>query len=148
MTLSIRETVEIDAPLDRVWDVIIDLDRYGDWNPFCVGARSTLEIGSPIHMRVRLLPFVTQSQTETVLEHVSRERLGYGVVGALLGAIRSHRFHIVEVIDEGRTRYTSDFELGGWLSWLVILLLGGRLRAGFAANTASLKARAEAVRRL
>ena len=143
MALALRESVEIDAPLDQVWEVVVDLERYGEWNPFCVGAESSLEVGSPIHMKVRLIPGITQSQTETVFEYKPNERFGYGLPGSFFGAMKSRRFHIVEKIDGGRTRYTSDFKMQGWLSWLVILLLGGRLRAGFAANIASLKARAE-----
>jgi hypothetical protein len=143
VTFELRECVEIDAPLARVWDVVVDLERYDEWNPFCVAAKSTLEVGSPIHMKVRLIPGITQPQTETVLEHIPRERFGYGLPGSFFGAMKSRRFHIVEAIDEVRTRYTSDFRMEGWLSGLVVLLLGGRLRAGFAANTASLKVRAE-----
>ena len=39
------DTVEIDAPASVVWAVLTDLPRYGEWNPFCVSADSTLEIG-------------------------------------------------------------------------------------------------------
>ncbi len=41
---------EIEAPASMVWEILTDLPRYGEWNPFCVRAESTLEIGAPIHM--------------------------------------------------------------------------------------------------
>jgi hypothetical protein len=41
----------------------------------------------------------------------------------------------------------SHFELSGWLAPLVSLLLGSRLRAGFAAMSAAIAARAEALER-
>ena len=31
-------TVQIAAPAQAVWDVLVDFDRYSEWNPFCVEA--------------------------------------------------------------------------------------------------------------
>ena len=45
-------TVEIDAPASVVWEILTDLPRYGEWNPFCIKAESTLEIGAPIVMHL------------------------------------------------------------------------------------------------
>jgi Polyketide cyclase / dehydrase and lipid transport len=42
--------VIIDAPAQLVWDVLMDLPRYGEWNPLAVRAESTLEIGAPVNM--------------------------------------------------------------------------------------------------
>ncbi len=44
------ELVEIDAPASVVCEILTDLPRYGELNPFCVKAVSTLEIGAPIEM--------------------------------------------------------------------------------------------------
>src|SRR6202012_2469277 len=41
---------EIEAPASIVWEILTDLPRYGEWNPFCVRAESTLEVCAPIHM--------------------------------------------------------------------------------------------------
>lgn len=42
--------VEIDAPAALVWDVLADLARYPEWNPFTVRAESTLAVGDPIDL--------------------------------------------------------------------------------------------------
>src|SRR4051812_34036771 len=49
-TLVASDPVEIEAPAAIVWQVLTDMPRYGEWNPFCVGARSTLEMGAPVFM--------------------------------------------------------------------------------------------------
>jgi len=123
--------------------VITDLPRYPEWNPFVVACRSTLAPGSPIVMRVRVLPFVAQPQTETIFEHVPGRRLSYGLAGLPLGALASRRSHEVESLADDRARYVSRFELSGWLAPLVQTLLGGRLTAGFTAMSRALVARAE-----
>jgi hypothetical protein len=128
-----------------VWDVIADLPRYPEWNPFVVAARSSLVVGEPISMRVRLFPRFVQPQRETIFEHVPQQRLSYGVAGAPLNALRSLRRH--EVSPEGSrcTHYCSHFELAGWLAPLTRMLLGRRLEHGFGAAAQALKERAEQI---
>ncbi len=143
MPLVIGQTLEVRAPAETVWAVITDLARYPEWNPFVVACTSTLEPGSPIAMRVRVLPWLTQPQRERVFEHVPGRRLGYGVPPLPLGALASRRFHEVAALDAARSRYVSSFELTGWLAPVVELVLGERLRRGFAAMSAALVERAE-----
>lgn len=140
--LAIDEVIEIAAPADVVWRVLTDLDRYGEWNPFVVACRSTLVPGEPIVMRVRVLPWFAQPQTETIFEHVPGRRFSYGVAGGASAPIRSRRSHDVEALGPDRTRYTSRFALDGWAAPIVRTLLGGRLRHGFHAMTAAIGERA------
>ena len=54
MTRTYRAEVEIAAPPKRVWDVLIDLDRYGAWNPFTPKVVTDLAPGSPVEITVIL----------------------------------------------------------------------------------------------
>ena len=47
-------TVEIEAPASVVWKVLTDLDRYSEWNTFCPGIKSTLKLGDPVTMTVKI----------------------------------------------------------------------------------------------
>ena len=143
MAFEIDESLEIAAPAERIWQVITDLPRYGEWNPFVVACRSSLRVGEPIHMRVRILPFLVQPQRETIFEHVPGRRLCYGIA-VPLGALASRRCHELEARADGTARYRSHFVLKGWLAPLVRALLGRRLERGFRAMTAAIRARAEA----
>ncbi len=44
------ETVEINASAKTVWNILIDLPCYNEWNPFCIRAVSTLEMGAAVEM--------------------------------------------------------------------------------------------------
>lgn len=143
--MLITHTLEAAAPAATVWQVIVDLARYPEWNPFVVACRSTLVPGSPIDMRVRVLPFVAQPQRETIFEHIDGRRLSYGVASVPLGALTSRRSHEVEPLSPERSRYHSRFELNGWLAPVVQALLGRRLGIGFTAMSDALIARAEAI---
>lgn len=140
---AIEHAHEIDAPAERVWQVICDFDRYSEWNPFVVACRSSLEVGAPIEMRVRVFPFFAQPQREQVFVHEPGRRLCYGLPRQPLGALASRRCHELEPLSAARSRYVSRFELSGWLAPVVRGLLGARLRAGFAAMSAAIRTRAE-----
>jgi hypothetical protein len=48
--VTTSETLDIAAPASIVWQVLTDMARYGEWNPFCVRAESTLQMGAPVFM--------------------------------------------------------------------------------------------------
>jgi hypothetical protein len=123
--------------------VITDLASYGEWNPFVVACRSSLEVGTPIDMRVRLVGSFVQSQREFIFEHEPGRTLAYGVAPMALGLMASRRSHEVTPVDEGRSRYRSHFELSGRLAPVIRGLLGGRLQAGFHGMTQGIATRAE-----
>ncbi len=145
MSIEINQSVEIGVRPEVVWSVITDLPRYPDWNPFVVSCASTLVVGEAIAMRVRVVPFFAQPQTETVFEHEPGRLLSYGLGGIPLGALRSRRSHRVETAGAGGTRYESRFELAGWLAPLVRILVGRHLERGFKAMTEAVVVRAEQV---
>src|SRR6185436_11348114 len=100
MAIVIEHDLPVEAPPERVWEVVTDLARYPDWNPFVVACASTLEVGDPISMRVRLFRW-PQPQRETILEHERGRRLAYGLPPSRLGALVSRRSH--EVFAESPT---------------------------------------------
>lgn len=44
--------VEIEAPAELVWQILVDLPQYDRWNPFTVAVESSLEIGAPVHLYI------------------------------------------------------------------------------------------------
>jgi hypothetical protein len=44
--------IAIDAPQSAVWDVLADLERYGEWNPVIVSASGTLREGETVRLRL------------------------------------------------------------------------------------------------
>ena len=138
-------TRTIEAPAAVVWDVITDVARYGEWNPFVVACRSSLAPGDPIAMRVHLFAKFAISQTETIFEHLPGDRLCYGLRDAFLGGLTSERCHLVAPEGATRTRYESRFGMRGPLALLVAASLGRRLERGFSAMTDALVRRAESL---
>lgn len=142
MPFIIEKILEINAPADVVWDVITDVQRYPEWNPFTVKVETSFKPGEPIDMQVKLMA-KPQFQREWVTEFVPGKRFAYQMKPVPLNTLSSQRSHDVEAIGPGRTRYRSYFELKGWLHPVVVGLLGGKLEAGFAGMSEGIRKRAE-----
>lgn len=144
---TIDRTLDIDAPADVVWAVLTDFLRYGDWNPFVPEARCELRPGGALEMQVRLRDkpgAKTQFQREWVNSVTPGKTFSYSMKPVPLGALRSERVQTVEALPDGRTSYTSHFEIAGWLQPLVTGIMGKGLRAGFEDMALGLKRQAEA----
>ena len=144
MAFVYEQTLDIAAPAAVVWEVITDLPRYGDWNPFVSSCESTLRPGDPIDMTVHLMKR-PQQQREWMSEYHEGRGFAYRMKPVPGGALSSARWHDITPVDDGHCRYLSHFELRGWLMPVVRGLLGARLRAGFAGMNAGVKERAESL---
>ncbi len=121
--LQAHSTVTIDVPATLVWRVVTDVDAYPAWNTFTIGCRTTWEVGTPIVMKVRLLPWLTIRQRETVRVREDGRLLEYGI-DLPMGLLRSSRRHMLAPLGAATTRFDSEFTLEGRLAPLVERLLG------------------------
>lgn len=140
----IEKIVEINASPAQVWEVITDLKRYPEWNPFMRECSTTFKPGAPIDMKVALFA-KPQPQQEIVKEYVEGKLFSYTMKPVGGGTLSSFRSHEVEALPNGRTRYRSYFYLKGWLMPVVRGLMGSRLEKGFAGMTKGIQDRAEAM---
>jgi hypothetical protein len=57
MGRELRHETVIDAPPATVWDTLVDVDAWPDWNPTLLRSSAPLEPGRTVKMRLRLGPF-------------------------------------------------------------------------------------------
>ncbi|MCX4091856.1 SRPBCC domain-containing protein [Nocardia sp. alder85J] len=143
MGFVIDESVEIGASADVVWGVLTDFAAYGEWNPFVLECRTTLRPGEPIDMLVQLTGPHPRRQREFIRSHTPGTEFAYTMKPVPAGALHSLRTQRLTPIDDEHCRYTSHFELNGWLRPVVSAALGAAMRRGFAGMTAGLRERAE-----
>ncbi|NRA41407.1 MAG: SRPBCC domain-containing protein [Pseudomonadales bacterium] len=123
-----------------VWQVLTELERYPEWNPFVLRCESSLQPGKAIFMWVKLLPF-TLKQRETIRHNDGKSFMEYGV--HIPGLLYSTRQHKLETDQPASCLYHSIFRLEGLLAPLIGGLLNKRLKHGFSAMTEALKLRCE-----
>ena len=149
--------IDIDAPLDTVWEVMLDTARYGEWNSFLRRIECPIppSVGDPIHLHV-VFPGRTREVTSperiSIIDPphsdgagVRRATLAYDYEGmpAKLGLVRGRRWQRLTQEPSGPTRYETVEEFSGPL---VFLAGPDRVQAGFEAHAEGLKTRAESPR--
>ncbi len=143
----VRAEVDIDAPIDRVWKILTDLPGYAQWNPFTPRVESSLEIGDPVHLHVRLLTFRGMGErlmhrVETVTRNAPHT-LGWDMKMGARFLLYAERVQVLTPIDEHRTHYMTEDCFTGWLRPLVLGLFGRSMQRGFLDCGLGLKEAAE-----
>ncbi|MEM9174437.1 MAG: SRPBCC domain-containing protein [Myxococcota bacterium] len=139
---TVRAEVEIDAPIETVWSILCDVDRYAAWNPFTPRADSSLALGSPIRFRVRLFGQWTIPWTERVTRNAPHT-LGWELVIGHRRLLHAERTQVLTRVDAHRTRYVTEDRFSGGLARFVLIFFGGAMGQGFADCAQGLKKAAE-----
>lgn len=148
-TQTAQAEIIIDAPIARVWDVMMDLDRYAEWNPFTprVECERPPRVGSPIRLHVRWADGKSLVSPEKIVridppapDADGRMRAAYGynfaTLLARLNLVRSERLQILEALAPERTRYLTTIKLTGALASRVPI---AQILDGFERQAAGLK---------
>jgi len=137
--------VDIEAPADVAWGVLTDLGRYREWNTFCPGIESTLEVGDPVVMTV-MAP--NSNELSTAVEHlvaVEPPRRLCWEARLRDGTVVARREQYVDSLGPGRSSYfTTDVFLGPGADQLMDQI-GVWAKAGFDQVARGLKRQAEAL---
>lgn len=144
MEHQLHTEIDIDAPLETVWQVLTDLGSYSEWNPFIVAADGNVVVGE--RLTNRLQPpggkAMTFRPTVTAVEqgHVF-EWLGRLVLPGIFDG--RHRFEL-DSNANGGTHLLHTEQVNGVLVRFVRKSLDTKTREGFIVMNSALKARAEA----
>ena len=146
-TTVVSETVEINAPASVVWQVLIDMPRYGEWNPFCIACESTLEMGAPVNMTLKsyIEPDVTFPNCEYVCAFVPERLLSWELPYDEAWPYPARRDQVIEPVDANRCTYYSTDALLGEHGIHVMRFAGPWIKRAFDDTARALKARAESL---
>ncbi len=118
--MRIRVSTVIDAPIDVVWDAIVDVERHVDWMHDAVAIRLTSRrrsgVGTTFDCDTRVGPIRLTDRFE-ITEWKPNKVMGIRHVGAVSGTGR----FVLKRARGGRTQFSWDERL--WFPWW----LGGRL---------------------
>jgi hypothetical protein len=141
---ELHTEIDIDATPEVVWQVLTDLDRWADWNPFITSSVGMPEVGETLVNRmeppggkaITFKPQVTVVENGKTFEWLGK--LGFS--GVFDGR---HRFD-VEASGTG-TKLIQSESLDGILVRVMRKSLDTHTKAGFESMNVALKARAESV---
>lgn len=140
---ELRREVEIAAPPERVWGVLMDFDAYPDWNPFIRSIQGTCEPGA--RLTVRIEPpgarGMTFKPTVRRVDH-ARQLTWLGRV-LIPGVFDGEHTFTIEQLDGDRSRVVQSERFRGVLVPVFTKTLTATGH-GFEAMNQALKTRSEA----
>lgn len=140
-----RTEFEVAASAEQVWAVLVDFDRYTDWNPSLPSISGDLREGSTVSLTLALpgrpdlnvkakLQEVTPNRRLTWRGHLGADRLFTG-----------YREFAIDPLTDNTVRVTHVEDLRGWLAPVFDALMGRSVERHHDTFNQSLKSRAEAV---
>lgn len=140
--------VTINVSAEHVWSVLIDLDKYGEWNPFTPKMKSDLKVGAPIDIHVRLSEsrqtidrLYTRREWVTAVEKPLK--LGWGTTVLFPFLLRAEKQQLITPIDPNSCSFYTTDKFSGLLYPIIAMFFKRRIEQGFDDTAAALKKRCE-----
>lgn len=143
----VSEVWDIAAPARVVWDILTDMPRYNEWNPFCIRAVSTLQMGAPVEMTLAnyLAPGTLFPNVEYVCANVPEQLLSWELPYSAPFPYPARRDQVITATGPDSCRYHSSDAFLGQHGIHVFLFAGPWVKRAFDDSARALKARAEAM---
>lgn len=120
----------IKAPVERVWEVLVDFPNYIHWNQFNPGIEAQLKLGTPVVMQV-----VMAGQQFEMTEYMSRiepcHALAWRMQNNPGDPIHAERTQYLEPVDANTCKYWSVDEFSGPGMAAMLAASGPAVEAGF-----------------
>ena len=143
MSKDLVTEIDIEAPADRVWQILTDFASYPSWNPFVRKIEGPVQEGAQLEVALQPPgrgPSTFRPKIVKVVPGRELRWLGHlGVSGLFDG---EHRFQI-EPLDGSRVRFVHAERFDGLLASPLLRSIGESTRQGFQAMNEALKSRAE-----
>jgi hypothetical protein len=142
--MEIETSVEIAAPVERVWEVLADTEAYDEWNPFITRISGKLVPGGVLKFMIPLGTRDVPVDARVLVVEQHRELAWRGPRSSTLGRLFTgeHYFRL-EALPGGRTRFVHGEIFTGLLISLLRRRLDEKIRPLFDRMNAALKVRAE-----
>jgi len=136
--------IEIGAPPDRVWDILVDIEQWSEWNAFIPEISGEVSVGSKLSIRVAPPGGKAMSFRSTVTcVQDNRDFIWVGTI-PVPGAFRGEHIFELRPIEGDRTKLIHREEFSGWMLPLLWGSIHEGAQAGFEQMNEALKARVEA----
>lgn len=146
--IVVSETVEINAPASLVWEILLDMPKYGEWNPFCVACESTLEMGAPVKMKLKNYTTPEEAyfeNTEFICAFEPEKLISWELPHYDGWPYPARRDQIIEATGPKSCKYHSTDAFLGPNGIHVMRFAGPWVKRAFDDTAYALKARAEAM---
>lgn len=142
MNKSIKTEIIINAPKEKVWQILTDFPNYSTWNPFIVRIKGELTTSGRLvnTMASGNKTFVFKPKILSVVPNHYFDWLGSLFIGGLFDG---HHYFEIDELSSSLVKFTQGEHFSGILSKAILKRIGDETRNNFIRMNAALKAAAE-----
>ena len=141
--MDIKTSIEINAPSNSVWQILTDVDKYPEWNPFITKISGRLYPGEKLKVRLHP-PGKRERVVKPIILNLVQEKeivwLGHILFPGIFDA--EHHF-IIESVSDSTVHFYHNQHFSGIFLPLFWKMLYNHVRIGFIEMNQALKRRAE-----
>jgi hypothetical protein len=112
---EIRGSIDIEAPVERVWKVITDFKAYQEWNPFITKMSGELKEGSNFEVTVKI-PGRKETNFKPKLVRMVKNKEMFFQGTIVKGLLSNEHSYNLESLDGNKTRLSQRLALKGLMS--------------------------------
>ena len=140
--MIIETSIAVHAATEDVWSVLVDFERYEEWNPLTPRVDGMPRAGEVVTLSVSLLG-LRMTRLHRISRVESPHMLAWTIESRFGWWLRGERRQFLEVSADGGCIYRNEEEICGLGSLFVKLFLGRVLRRSLEAVGLGLKRRVE-----
>lgn len=130
--------IEINAPIDVVWNILTDYRTYPDWNPFVIRAEGAMAEGEQVKFRVANQPIDFEA---TIVSLIPQQEFIWE--SQPIPGLKPRYIRQLTQLDANRTHFYHRDEFSGWLVTLIAPILSMQFSPFYEATCEALKNYAE-----
>ncbi|AGT09194.1 SRPBCC domain-containing protein [Paracoccus aminophilus] len=142
MARTIETSIDIDAPIPAVWQVLTDFDRFSEWSTFILAVEGDVTPGNTVKVRLNDGGGEVTMKPRILAREAPRQLIWRGMLGGSWIFSGEHRFTL-SPLPGGGTRLSHSERFGGLLVPLLWKTLVRRTQPAFLAFNEALRRRCE-----
>jgi hypothetical protein len=138
---EIKTEIIINAPKEKVWEVLTDFEAYGEWNPFIVSIEGKGEVGKKLKNTM-----VNGDKTNVFKPEIKKFEVNqhFEWLGSIpLGLFTGRHYFILEDLGNNQTKLIHGEKFGGLLRGMIMKQIGESTQQSFINMNRALKERTE-----
>jgi len=143
MSKKLFSSIDIEAPADQVWNVLVDFEAFPNWNPFITHAEGRVELGTRLTLRMQPVRGSAVTLRPTLVEVIEGHRLRWVGRLGVPGLFDAEHLFVIETRGADRSRLVQQEQFGGLLVPFFARALDRGTLPAFHAMNAALKDRVE-----
>lgn len=142
MSKSLQTEIIINAPAEKVWNVLMDFEKYPEWNPFILSITGQAVVGNQIKAVLKNGNGTSVFKPKVLVADKNKafEWLGSLPIPGIFNG--QHHFKI-ERISDSQVKFIHGEQFSGLLAGLIMKQIGEATQQGFIAMNKALKERVE-----